>query len=341
MCIIEKDKHITVDKLKPGDVLLYRGNSRIARAIRYFDGTDVNHAGLYLGKDKGEDKVGEVLFQGVITRSLHESIQDCEWVKVVRHQVSDAGDDMVPVIKKAECYLKRKDRYAFEQILLLALVCSAQRIDYSNSPALKAIAHAATTTAKKVFSVMQKIKPNCEPMICSEFVYRSFDEALPEKQDRYSIQFDAPTIATKNLLRDYLPPRPPPYPNDTANGLGESPPPDAHDSENATNEDESKDPIHQYRKELEDLIEKFRSAIETDHRDSVVAPSVGDIPIETLEYLPTRSFVSAFLKQKYEMRDGARSTSILFPNLVTPGDLLKSPSLQNEVGRFEVHKPRQ
>jgi len=40
-----------------GDVLLYRGTGMISRAIQKLDGTDVSHAGLYLGN--GE--VGEAL----------------------------------------------------------------------------------------------------------------------------------------------------------------------------------------------------------------------------------------------------------------------------------------
>ncbi len=40
---------LNAGELRPGDVILYRGNSFLARAIRFFDGTIVNHAGIYLG----------------------------------------------------------------------------------------------------------------------------------------------------------------------------------------------------------------------------------------------------------------------------------------------------
>ncbi len=32
-----------------GDIILYHGNSLLAKLIQFFDGTEMNHAGIFLG----------------------------------------------------------------------------------------------------------------------------------------------------------------------------------------------------------------------------------------------------------------------------------------------------
>ena len=62
--------------LVQGDILLYRSRSLVGRAIRLFDGSPVNHAGLYLGNDR----VGEALAGGLVNQAFDESLSGNEWV---------------------------------------------------------------------------------------------------------------------------------------------------------------------------------------------------------------------------------------------------------------------
>ena len=103
---------IPVDRLREGDVFLYHGTSFIAKAIRFFDGTPVNHAGLYLG----DSKVGEAIASGLGQQDLATSIEDATWVEA--HRLVENVDTMDPVTTVAGRYLKQGNRYGFEQILL-------------------------------------------------------------------------------------------------------------------------------------------------------------------------------------------------------------------------------
>ena len=53
-----------------GDIILYHGNSLLAKLIQFFDGTEMNHAGIFLG----EGMVGEALKDGLTKRTIEESI---------------------------------------------------------------------------------------------------------------------------------------------------------------------------------------------------------------------------------------------------------------------------
>ena len=85
-------------------------------------------------------------------------------------------------------YLDQGNRYAYGQILLLAMVCSTRKLDLSN-PLLRRIVYSAINNAAAFVRRMQS--GGKQPMICSEFVYRAYDEAiLPDKDDIYTIEIE-------------------------------------------------------------------------------------------------------------------------------------------------------
>lgn len=179
---------LSVSALAAGDILLYRVTDRIknlhSALIRKLDGTEVSHAGLFMGGCVAEAlAVGEHV--GLGTQPLTGSIGGCDWVAIRR--LKNPPDDMQPVLDTAKMYLNQGNRYAYGQILLPAMVCSTRKLDLSN-PLLRRIVYSAINNAAAFVRRMQL--GGKQPMICSEFVYRDYDEALPDKVDPYSIEIE-------------------------------------------------------------------------------------------------------------------------------------------------------
>jgi hypothetical protein len=172
---------VGVSDLLPADVLLYKGTSFISRAIQFFDGTDHSHASLYLG----DEQVGEAAARGLVRNGIHTSAHGNEWVDVYR--LKNRPPDISPVLDKAAEYLDQGNRYGFEQILLLAFLTLTRRLKVT--PVLRALIRQALDAAAAVLT--RYLSQDREPMICSEFVYRAYDEALPEIDDPFSLRIRA------------------------------------------------------------------------------------------------------------------------------------------------------
>ncbi|MCG6534353.1 MAG: hypothetical protein L7F78_06600 [Syntrophales bacterium LBB04] len=152
----------------------------------------MNHAALFLG----DGKVGEVIPDGVISRNLAISVTDSDWVLVRR--LANAPADMIPVLDCANSYFKQGNRYAYEQIVLLAFLCLTRKLTVT--PIVHYFIQAVLDNAAAMLTRFTSIATNREPMICSEFVYRSYDEALPERKDIYSLGI-TPESTLKPALR--------------------------------------------------------------------------------------------------------------------------------------------
>ncbi len=171
-------KAIPVAQLMPGDVLLYRGKGLISDAIRLIDRSEVSHAGLFLGRHAELGRtVGEAIREGVIRRELPKSIAHAEWVESRRLKEAPASLD--PVLDRAAYYLKRGERYAFEQVLLLAFLCMTRNL--TGSYVLGRLIRETLDAAAAV--LLQLFNTGREPMMCSEFVFRCYHEALPGSLD--------------------------------------------------------------------------------------------------------------------------------------------------------------
>jgi len=168
---------IAEETLRPGDVLLYRGEGLISWAIRLFDNSEVNHAGLYLG----QATVGEALPQGLARQGLAQSVEGSQiWVR----RLSSRPETMEPVLEKARDYLDQGRRYAYEQIIMLALLSIARNI-----PQAPIVADLVDGLLRKGLALLARlVAGQREPMICSEFVFRCHDEADPALEDPYVIE---------------------------------------------------------------------------------------------------------------------------------------------------------
>lgn len=172
---------LRTEDLRPGDVLLYNSDTFVGRLIREFDDAVVSHAGLYLGNGQ----VGEALIMG--NPGLHRnpiavSFAGNNWIEAARLHTNIGFD---PVMAKADWYLDQGNRYAYEQILMLAMILFTRKLDQSNW----LVRQIAEKTLSGCASLLRLWRlDGREPMICSEFVFRSFDEALPDDHDLYTIE---------------------------------------------------------------------------------------------------------------------------------------------------------
>lgn len=174
---------IVESALRDADVLLYNADSLVSRAIRLLDGTDVSHASLYLGDDKTAEALGG---RGLIKQTLHQSIEDCNWILARRLRSGPAT--MKPVLDRADHYLQQGNRYAYEQILLLAVICLTRKPKLT--PIFRKMVRAAVDAAAAFLNDLAQGDSPREPMICSEFVYRCYDEAREEWYDEYSLRIE-------------------------------------------------------------------------------------------------------------------------------------------------------
>lgn len=308
--------------LRPADVLLYRGTAPISKAIQFLDGTEVSHAGLYLGNQT----VGEALATGgLVTNSLPVSIDGCEWVLVRR--LAPEVADMQPVLDRAAMYLAQANRYAYEQIFLLAIICLTRKVKVT--PALRPLVRAAVDRAAAHLQALLASGER-EPMICSEFVYRCYDEAVAEPDDRYSLKIDAgPAFAFR-----------------AADGGAAGVHADsllAKVASDASSRDEVNDPKVAFaaaerhvasHAEIESLANRYLSEVAQGTAEvESLAPSEFAAPIANLA-ASARDLKCVAARSK-RVKGLDLSSKSLFDqffttvaDFVTPGDLLKTPSLR-------------
>jgi hypothetical protein len=164
-------------KLKDGDILLYKGHKLISRIIQFFDKCDYSHASILMDDGRTLEANPNEVRRWTLADSVSRANSDP--VSVVRLQ--NRPNDMQPVLRSAVVY--EGARYAFEQILLLLLICSlrnARRNNFFFRLVRKAIEIAG--------SILIAITGgNKKAMICSELVYRAYNEALPGDYDPFAI----------------------------------------------------------------------------------------------------------------------------------------------------------
>jgi len=168
--------------LQSGDVLLYSSQTLIGKLIRKLDGTEVAHAGIYLGNGM----VGEALMvgrPGIHANATVASFQGANWIDVRR--LPDRRLDRQPVMNVANQYIEDGNRYAYAEILLVATICLTRKLNLHDS-LLGKISFAAMNKANKF--IAQLTARGKQPMICSEFVYRCYDEADEADDDPYSLE---------------------------------------------------------------------------------------------------------------------------------------------------------
>lgn len=167
---------VNISELNEGDVLLYRGNSFISKLIILLDGGPYSHASLY-----HQGHILEALANGITVNPVNVSVAGSESVDVFRffsngHVLGDSSLSLTPIIVAANEFEANPQRYAYEEILLLAVLCTTRQLTrILQMPGLVLILrnildHAAEVVAKLAAA-------GKEPVICSELVYRIYQQA--------------------------------------------------------------------------------------------------------------------------------------------------------------------
>jgi hypothetical protein len=163
-------------EVRAGDVLLFRGGGFVSWAIRAFDGTDVNHAAIALDSTT----LGEAGGRGLQRTLIETATKSNRYMRVRRHSDPDPG----PVLTVASTYLDEGRPYAYQQIVLLALLASTRRLRLTGI-ARRMLRSVLDHGAAALNAFVDR--GGARSMICSEFVYRVYAEAVADPADRYRL----------------------------------------------------------------------------------------------------------------------------------------------------------
>lgn len=169
--------------IRAGDVLLFHGKGFVSWAIRLGDGTDVNHAAVALG----DGMLAEAGGLGLQSRTVPVPGEG-EYFRIHRLEGTEA---LAPVVSVAQDYLSKRNFYAYQQIVLLAVITLIRRLPLPR--VARRLVRAALDHAAG--ALMDLLPVGKEWMICSEYVYRAFDEALADPDDVYTLSVAGISLA--------------------------------------------------------------------------------------------------------------------------------------------------
>jgi len=151
--------------IKAGDVLLFQGSGFISKAIRFLDGSEVNHAAIALDSTTLAEATGHGLDTAPISAGVENNVST--WV------LRATSGDAVAAARRAAEYESTGVFYAYQQIILLAALCLTRRIPIKNRIFRKVVRHVLDSAADIVNGFVDK---GADLMICSEYVYRCYRE---------------------------------------------------------------------------------------------------------------------------------------------------------------------
>jgi len=171
---------IGMDEVAAGDVLLSYGDGWISDVIRLVDGGSYSHAAFFNGKT-----IVEAGLRGVVETPLGTEVGAQKYVDVYRFK-SDSGMDfssqgwpVEPVVQRANYYFEKGTKYADNQLYLVGVLIIVRKLphDRVDRAVLRAIIAMVFKLFKRIFEGKET-----KSVVCSELVYRSFYEAIPEKK---------------------------------------------------------------------------------------------------------------------------------------------------------------
>lgn len=149
--------------LKPGDIILDRGDSWISNTISYLDNSQYTHAMIY----EGGNKVLHATNKGVITKPILDVFLHSQYFQVYR--LIDRSVSTKKVIDNARRFTGRA--YSKDQFILLALLLSSSRIAYTFK-----LGAFARVVFEKASLLLMSYRDDDIRVTCSEMVHRSFTE---------------------------------------------------------------------------------------------------------------------------------------------------------------------
>jgi len=194
--------------LKPGDVLLMRGDSAVSDLIMTLSGGDYSHAGFW-------SAAGDIIDagpKGVLHVPLDERLYEEDVVDVFRFH-SDDGEEMgtagypeANVDASFETYVNKPDqptKFAYHTLFLVAMLFIV-KAGTEHMPSKKLV-RLMFEWAMEIIN--EWLNEGQKAVICSGLVYRSFDEALyHDYPHRYQIHVDNPYVLRPDLPDSAPPP---------------------------------------------------------------------------------------------------------------------------------------
>jgi hypothetical protein len=155
--------------VRPSDVLLFAGQSRLAWATRRLDGAEVDHAAIALG----DDRVSEVTSRGVVVTSLPAMVERHQTALVCRP--ASAVDAQI-ALGAVQQFLARPVWYAYQPVVLLALLCLTKPLAWQN-PAVRRLVR---TVLDHASGLLQNLAERGRThLFCSDYVARCHPELTP------------------------------------------------------------------------------------------------------------------------------------------------------------------
>ncbi|MFX0092059.1 MAG: hypothetical protein ACFFBD_09890 [Candidatus Hodarchaeota archaeon] len=173
---------ITVDDLKPCDVIMCHGDDWLAKLIQTLDGYLYTHAALYVG----DGKVAHVMMGGIgqtdFDRLSEEVYVDAYRFNKHGHRLGDKGWSYQPIIDTANKYVSEGLHYAWDHLILTGFLVLTRKIPLDPF-AKKWLRIILDHGAEVIFKILDEGKT---PMVCTEFVYRCFHDAI--KDGKYTLE---------------------------------------------------------------------------------------------------------------------------------------------------------
>lgn len=188
--------------LKPCDVLLCRGKGFISDMIVLLSGGTYSHAALYAGKINDQHCVIQATLRGIVCDPI-EKISEETFTDVFRfkkgdHNLGESAYPFDPIQKVGLDYVNSGIKYAYDHLVLLAALAATRNIplDPLSRKILRSILDNA---AEFIFKLIDEGKT---PMVCSELVYRCFNEADNDKKYQLSISEEVVNCLLANVQKN-------------------------------------------------------------------------------------------------------------------------------------------
>ncbi len=180
------DTLLTQDDLLPGDVLLHLGRGDLSELIAWAGDGEYSHAAMVLDAQQ----LIEAGAKGVVEMSLETRLQQADSYHYIdafrrRQPAPLPSADVEALRHAARSYLGRG--YPMNQLIQLGLAC-AVRNKLSDDPTLRLILRIAVDAF---------LASDDDRVVCSELVYRCFDEAPTEPAHALRLAIDLAAVPHK------------------------------------------------------------------------------------------------------------------------------------------------
>jgi len=186
---------ITLDDLKPGDVLLSAGSNWLDTLIKFIDEGDYSHATQYIGKIKNPDgkvqhMVVEATESGIKYQSTEADFDAQDLIDAYRyvspggHHFGDDGWPVQPVLDKAKSFVGAK--YAYSELLMGAVAIMASEVPKNKN--LKEALRIAIDYVDHKFQKWLDENSDKVPMTCVQVVTSAHWLADSTPANKYGIQ---------------------------------------------------------------------------------------------------------------------------------------------------------